>query len=97
VLAGVAVYGAEVGVAGSGVAVGSWGSSVSSRDGVMVTSTAWLVRVTRACPEVARGVQTIMVESRGGKVGIAPQEASISAAKLIKMIPVYFLIKLSLF
>ncbi len=94
----ISVIAVEV-IFGFDVAVGSGGTSVNTADGVpvTVTTTASLVSVTSPRSEVARGVQTVTVESSGGKVGIAPQEVNTSAAKLNKMITFLFLIKLSLF
>ena len=95
VISGIAV---EV-IFGFDVAVGSFGLSVIAAAGVtvMFLTSPSLVAVTNPGSKVTRGVQTVTVESRGGKVGIAPQEVSTSVAKLIRMINVLFLIKLSLF
>jgi len=93
---GVAVtFGVEV-IFGFNVAVGSFGLSVLTAAGVTVLFLT-LVAVTNPASKVTWGVQTETVESRGGKVGIAPQEANSRAAKPNRMINVLFLIKLSLF
>ena len=95
VISGIAV---EV-IFGFDVAVGSFGISVEAAAGVLVIflTSPSLVAVTNPASKVAWGVQIVTVESRGGKVGIAPQEASTSVAKPNRIINVLFLIKLSLF
>ena len=95
VITGIAV---EV-VFGFDVAVGSFGISVMAAAGVsvMFLTSPSLVAATNPGSKVTWVVQTETVESRGGKVGIAPQEVSTSVAKPIRMINVLFLIKLSLF
>ena len=84
---------------GFDVAVGSFGLSVMAAAGVtvMFLTSPSLVAVTNPGSKVTWGVQTVTVKSRGGKVGIAPQETSTSAAKPNSIIKTLFLIKLSLF
>jgi hypothetical protein len=74
---GIAVTeGFEVAVAApGGVEVASAGFSVGE------AGEAWPVSVGRSGPPVKRGVRTVTVESKGGRVGIAPQEESSSEPK----------------